>query len=134
MIKELKVKQDMKIPNPPRKPVKPKKPPETIEEFRSIDLWNFDGEPLAKVIEENFPGISLADLEINQDWKGYDGGTVQLIHSWQAPNPKYNDQMVKYLKKLEEYEEARRQYKLDVEKYKEDLALWHKEQLEKLDG
>jgi hypothetical protein len=42
--------------------------------------------------------------------------------------------MTKYHAKLEQYEEARRQYKLNVKKYKEDLALWHKEQLEKLDG
>lgn len=122
----------MKSPKAPKKPLKPIPPNKTVNKSYSVDLWDCDGDRLSFVIENRFPDIPLTELFINTDYRGYDGGTVQLVRRWEAPNPKYGSEMTKYHSQLEKYEEARRQYKLDVEEYKQKLKVWHEEQLKGL--
>ena len=122
----------MRIPKAPTKPTRPQAPDKTVTNFISIDLWDYDGDKLSYVLDSRFPDIPLTELYISTDYRGYDGGTVQLIRKVEVPDPKYDEKITKYHKKLEEYEEARRQYKLDIEEYKQKLKLWHEEQLKGL--
>lgn len=126
----------MNPPKQPKKPSKPNKPSPTVDDsiICRIDELRYDGKSLGATVEEYFPGISLADIVLDADYSFWGDGDYETVLKYHrlAPNLEYDEQMTKYHEKLEKYEEAKRQYLLDVEKYKEDLALWHKEQLEKL--
>lgn len=122
----------MKPPKEPVKPKKPEPPSETINQSHSVDLWEFDGDRLSYVLESRFSDIPPTELYINADYRGYDGGTIQLVRRWLAPNPNYNKEMIKYNKKLEEYEEALKDYKSQKAQFKEQLKAYCQYQLNKL--
>jgi hypothetical protein len=123
----------MKPPNPPKKPVKPKAPSPLITKVKQVILEEWDEKPLSEVLELEFPGVSLYDIKVFNDYDLWeDGVAITLVKRDVIQDPKYDEKMTNYHKKLEEYEEARRQYKLDVEEYKQKLKLWHEEQLKDL--
>lgn len=124
-------------PKAPKKPVKPQAPAKQITCNIIRFLGDDDGETLQFVLDKWFNGISPEDIKVvcEREDHGYGGDyeyRMALQHSWTGADPKYDEKMTKYHVQLEKYEQARRQYLLDVEEYKQKLKVWHEEQLKGL--
>lgn len=124
-------------PKKPKQPVKPVAPSQQIVQTILEFLGDWDEKPLQDLLDTEFRGIDPTEIRIvcERDDNGYGGDyeyRMALQYSWVDDDPKYDEKMTKYHSQLEKYEEARRQYLLDVEEYKQKLKTWHEEQLKDL--
>lgn len=122
---------------PPKKPKQPVKPtPPELKLNKSIEValddYMYEDKSLAHILEEHFHGISLADIKIGEKIDMWENYHASLVYDYMEDDENYGAKMTKYHSQLEKYEEARRQYLLDVEEYKQKLKTWHEEQLKGL--
>jgi hypothetical protein len=127
-------------PAKPKKPSLPKKPPKEISKQIQIayysDNTNMSLKDLLEIISGK--GVPLEDVTIDISLNGLDGyddygghycfsGSITIYSNSFVPNPRYNNGMKLYKKKLITYNEKLAKYNEKLAKYKIKLSEWEEE-------